>query len=504
MKLYGAPFCLALCAVSAAAQRPNVVLIYADDLGKGMLSFYGQKQFSTPHIDRLFRQGVAFDNAYGCMLSAPARASLLTGYHDCRTDKWNVSPGGRFVTMDTSLVASREAWLDSADVQLPAGDDYLAQVFRHAGYTTAAVGKLEWGFTATRRQMTDRGWSHYYGYLDHVRCHGYYPPFLFADGQIELLEGNTRANCGKTFEPETDRAYADRWNSEGKAIYAPDLLIDRAVDFITAHRDEPFFLFYPTILPHGPVQVKAVDPRVADNPHLTPIEKEYASMVLLLDDQVGQLLATLEQANLMDRTVVVFTADNGHEIYYAQKGRVEKPFRNMERGTLFDDYTDKYYSTTSGDVFDGNAGMAGLKRSNLDGGVRVPLAFYMPTRWSQGGRRDDLVALYDLLPTFAELIGGRVGEKDGRSFAKVLDSGGLVSSDRTIFYSSYIGPAVVRADGWKLRYYAPKKVYELYNLRSDPRETTDLSSRYPELVVALRRELLAACGGAIERGICRN
>lgn len=164
---------------SDSVTHPNIIYIYADDMGMGMLSAYGQQQFTTPNIDRLVQQGTSFSRAYGCMLSAPARASLLTGYHDCHgTDKWNISRGAAFSVSlsDTASIAKMEKEINAEDIRLPEGDFYLSQIFKKAGYTTAQIGKLEWGFTATRKQMRDHGWDYYYGYLDHVRCHGFYPP----------------------------------------------------------------------------------------------------------------------------------------------------------------------------------------------------------------------------------------------------------------------------------------------------------------------------------------
>ena len=138
--------------------RPNVVFIYADDLGRGMLSHYGQKIISTPHIDRLFKEGTSFEYAYGCMFSAPARASMLTGYHDCHTRKWNISQGGRLTHIKGyEDLEQIEGELDSSRIELPVGDLLLPQVFKQAGYVTGQVGKLDWGFTATRRQIREHG-----------------------------------------------------------------------------------------------------------------------------------------------------------------------------------------------------------------------------------------------------------------------------------------------------------------------------------------------------------
>lgn len=127
--------------------KPNVILIYADDLGMGLLSCMGQKDYMTPNIDKLFRQGTQFTHAYGCMVSAASRASLLTGYSDVRKEKIRVSGGGRLLidkaTATEAKVSEIEASIDAGDVQLPTGDYYLPQIFQKAGYVTGQIGKLE-------------------------------------------------------------------------------------------------------------------------------------------------------------------------------------------------------------------------------------------------------------------------------------------------------------------------------------------------------------------------
>lgn len=494
-----------LSAVTAAArQKPNVIYIYADDMGKGMLSAYGQKQFTTPHIDRLIRQGTSFTNAYGCMLSAPSRASLLTGYHDCHPDKWVISRGGRLAVdlADTVRIAATEADLDAEDIYLPEGDYYLPQVFKQAGYATAQIGKLEWGFTATRRQMRRHGWDYYYGYLDHVRCHGYYPPFLFDNDSIVEIRGNTHRNGGKSIENETPATLAERRNREGKEVYSQDLFLDKILTYIRAHKDRPFFLYHPTQLPHGPVAIPAIHPEAAANPNLTAVEKEYASMVKLLDNHIGIILAELERLGIADHTIVIFSSDNGHEIYYSRQGRCEKPYRNLASGRLFDNYQNKYYSKESGDVFDGNAGMAGLKRSNLEGGIHIPLVFYCKGLIPQGKECNALVSNYDFLPTMADLlkVSLPVG-KDGKSFLPALLRGKAPHGDRYLIFGSNEGPAIIQSDGWKLRFYLPANAYELFFLPDDPQERRDLSKAAPEKAEKLKQILLKECGGNIENGV---
>lgn len=500
---------LALCPLALSAKthkQMNVIYIYADDMGKGMLSAYGQKQFTTPYIDALIQEGTSFSNAYGCMLSAPSRASLLTGYHDCHTDKWNISDGGRFLfdVKDTAQIASVEKRLDAEDIRLPEGDYYLPQVFQKAGYVTAQIGKLDWGFTATRKQMRDHGWDYYYGYLDHVRCHGYYPPFLFDNGTIVPIEGNTIRNGGKSMENETPQKLAERWNRQGKEVYSQDIFIDKILKFIRENKDRPFFLYHPSQLPHGPVAIPAIHPELANNPHLTTIEKEYASMVKLLDATVGIIQSELERLGIAENTIIVFSSDNGHEIYYSQKGRCEKPYRDLTTGKLFDNYNNKYYSDKSGDIFNGNAGMAGMKRSNLEGGIHIPLVFYCKGTIPAGKVREELVSNYDFLPTMADFLKVNLSvRKDGQSFLPTLLKGKQMKGERYLIFGSNEGPAIIMSNGWKLRCYLAKNAWELFYLPDDPQERHNLSTEQPERVKEMKELLLKECGGDVRNGINR-
>ena len=174
----------------ANEELPNVVFIYADDMGRGMLSHYGQQLISTPNMDRRFKEGTSFEYAYGCMYSAPARASMLTGYNDCRTGLWNISDGGLLRKANTlERLDSIERVIDAKRVELPAGDLFLPQVFQRAGYVTGQYGKLDWGFSATRNQLREHGWDEYCGYLDHQHAHCFYPHFLFENDTIVHIGG---------------------------------------------------------------------------------------------------------------------------------------------------------------------------------------------------------------------------------------------------------------------------------------------------------------------------
>lgn len=484
-------------------EKPNVILIYADDMGMGMLSCMGQKEFMTPNIDRLFRQGTQFTHAYGCMVSAASRASLLTGYYDVRKEKITVSGGGALLldpaTVTETDISKVEKVIDKDDVVLPQGDYYLPQVFKKAGYVTGEIGKLEYGWTATRQQMRKHGWDHYYGYLDHVGCHGFYPPYLFEDDRVVFIKGNTHQDCAKTHEPETEAAYKERWNMTGKQYYSQDLFDEKIKEFIRENKEKPFFLFHPTQLPHGPVMIPSVHETVKNNPRLTQIEKEYASMVIRLDSVVGMILDEVEKQGIADRTMILFTSDNGHEIYYAQSGRVSKPFG------AYDDWHKAYYSDLHGDIFNGNAGMRGFKRLNSDGGVRVPLAVYMPGVVAPNVCCHEFVSMVDLIPTFAEMLRIPLSEqypKDGVSIWNSIIRGERLKEDRCIVYSSYYGPAIVNNKGYKVRYNKFAKDYDMYHLLSDPQEKQNISLKYKEEFEKLKNHLIKTCKGNIESGIC--
>ena len=491
---------------AAMPEKPNVIYIYADDMGKGMLSAYGQQHLTTPNIDALIAEGTSFDNAYGCMLSAPARASLLTGYHDCHGDKWRISSGGGFLPThgDEEKVAKVESRINAKDVSLAANDVYLPQVFKKAGYVTGQIGKLEWGFTATRQQMKAHGWDYYYGYLDHVRCHGYYPPFLFDNGEIVKIPGNTLNNCGKTRLVENEEKFKERWNRQGQQVYSQDIFVEKILQFIRQHKDEPFFLYHPSQLPHGPIAIPVIHPELMNDGALTSLEKEYGSMVKKLDETVGIIVNELRRLNIAKKTIVVFAADNGHEIYIIQQGRCNTPCKNVKTGELIDNYKVKYYSDIQGDIFNGNASMAGLKRSNLDGGVHIPLVFYGDGFIPAGVKNKELVSNYDFISTMAEMLNVELPvKKDGLSYWKTLMKGKKISKDRYVVFGSNYGPGILTNEGWKLRQYRAANVFELYNLREDPQERHDVSAQHPEIVEKLKAILLKECGGDFKNGITR-
>lgn len=470
------------------------------------MSYEGQQIIRTPNIDKIAEEGLRFENAYSAMFCAPSRASLLTGLHDCHSDRFEVTNAGIYKKINSGEYDhfEIEKMINEKLTPIPDGRKFLGEIAKHAGYRTAQFGKLEWGFATSHQQMHRHGWDHYFGYLDHVRAHGFYPPFLFRNGEQVAIEGNTDVDCGKSMEPESPDAYSQRWNMEGKAHYSQKVFMDSLLQFISENKDHPFFLYFPTQLPHGPVSVPEVHPDFEVDERLTQIEKEYASMVKMLDDNIGQIVNQLEELDIRENTIIIFTSDNGHEIYYAQEGRIHKPYVNMESGERFDNLESKYYSKLAGDVFDGNNGRAGLKRTNLQGGIEVPLIVNWPAQIQAGRVSDRLVANYDQLATIADIVGyGGQLDTDGLSYYDELIHENMNPTDEHeyLVFSSFLGPTLITNEGWKLRSYLSEEIFELYYLPEDYQERNNLSKSNPEIFNALKDLLLTACDGDFRNGL---
>ena len=493
--------------------KPNIIYIYADDLGRGMLSCYGQKLFATPNIDRLAQEGRQFSRAYGCAFCAPARASLITGTHDCHRGGWTYTRGGIYQRVAAGAMSFDETTelISSLSHHPQAHEKFLAEIPRQAGYVTGQIGKLEWGFATTPAEIQRHGWDYHYGYYDHVDCHGFYPPYLFENGHLLSVPGNTRPDHGKAVQglndPNSPAAREERWNRDGRAVYSQDLFDQKIITFIRQHQDQPFFLYHPSQLPHGPIIIPEIHPAVKDHPQLTDYEKEYASMVLRLDQTVGLILNELEQLEIDDNTLVMFSSDNGHSVYYQEEHRTSTT-TNIHTGEKFDNVDNVFTSESGGDIFNGNDSMSGLKFSNLEGGVRLPFIARWPGTIAAGSHSDRLIASYDLLATLSELLHIDPGPNtDSVSFLSALsgDHELASSSERgtPVIFAARLGPALVTDDGWKLRQITLPGVnrYVLNDLRTDRYETTNLNYAQPELIDQLGPQLLRACDGNFSNGM---
>ncbi len=475
-----------------SADKPNVIFIFADDLGPGMLGCYGQKVVATPHIDSLARDGMKFTNYYGGVFCAPARWTLLSGMHDGRVGGWSQSRAGLPIYRDAGNISQEQYEKAMAKLKAnayPIADDevFLAEVAQGAGYKTAQFGKLDRGFLTWHERVKRFGWDFYEGYYDHQRCHGFYPPYLWRNGERFDLPGNSLADCGKTSEA------GDEPIGYGGETYSQNVFIEGILKFLRENKDKPFFLYHPTQLPHGPVAIPELHPDFADHPTMTLAEKKYASMVKMLDDHVGLILNELKTLGLADNTAVFFTSDNGHELYYGPKPNYKKQL--LSKGNPAN-LTDKKWRTREhGDIFDGAGGRAGLKRSGYQGGMQCPMIVRWPGKIVAGTETRILSSHYDFMATLADLVGEESpAGKDGVSYLPTLLGHPQAKTHEFIFVNNSFtqmgSSAVITREGYKLVEADRKNnLFQLYNIASDNQERHDLAAQHPEIIDRLKRIL---------------
>jgi len=482
-----------------ATQRPNVVLIYADDLGMGMLSRYGQKIVTTPNIDRLAAEGIEFTNYHANTFCAPSRASLLNGLHDGRVGLGSHSRGGFIVKLDKNIPKlSEEQWQRqydshiqkrSAKTRIDDATLLLAQVAKNAGYRTAQFGKLDTGFLTWHERVTRHGWDHYVGYYDHIRAHGFYPSYLWKNGNKLHLKGNPYANAGKRSEQGKEPVGA------GGETYSQNVFLDEMLSFMRDHkknhRDKPFFLYHSTQLPHGPVAIDKLHADYANRKDLTLSEKKYASMVKMLDDHVGRLMQELKTLGMDENTIVFFTSDNGHETYYQNKQGILPKLNKTQLmdGSKADFEKNKWRTSNGGDIFNGGAGMANSKRSGFQGGIRTPMIVRMPGQIAANTKTNRLTTNYDFLPTLASLVGStdkRVSSKDGLSYLPTLL--GKESQEHSWIFvrgGRVMKGVVIDNKGWKFAQFKDG-TQQLYSLRENHFEENNVIKQHPEVAKRLK------------------
>ena len=479
--------------LAAPAKQPNVILIFADDLGPGMLGCYGQKRVATPHIDQLAREGMRFTNYYGGTYCAPARWTLLTGMHDGRIGGWSQTRAGLVIRRDAGSISEEQyqtqmAALKANAYPIAADEVFLGQIAQAAGYQTAQFGKLDRGFLTWHERVKRFGWDHYLGYYDHQRCHGFYPPYLWRNGQRLDLDGNTDPRCGKMSERGDEPVGA------GGKTYSQNVFIEGILRYLRSHHDKPFFLYHPTQLPHGPVAIPQLHPDFASDDSLTLAEKKYASMVKMLDDHVGLIMGELKTLGIDDNTIVLFSSDNGHELYYGPKSQhAQKRLPDGRKANLTDR---KWRTSECGDVFDGAGGRAGLKRSGYQGGIQCPLIARWPGRISAGTESNLLAAHYDFMATIADLVGTDIptGKDSVTILPTLLGEPQTQTHDYVVVNNHFTAmgrSAIIDRDGWKLIELNRKRgEYQLYNVLADNQEFNNLEDKYPERVDLLKSILL--------------
>ncbi len=420
-------------AFAAKAQKPNVILILADDLGWTDLACYGSDFYETPHLDQLARDGMKFIQAYSaCTVCSPTRAALLTGKYPARLRVTDWIPGLP-PENPKLLVPDWTKYLSLEELS-------LGRALKSAGYATASIGK--WHLGNEEHYPEKHGFD-----LNVAGSFGSGPPSYFAPYRISTLPDGP------------------------KGEYVTDRLADEAARFIAAHKDEPFFLYWPHFAVHTPIQGK---PALVEKykaklrPGQAQTNAVYAAMVESLDDAVGRMRRTLNELKLSERTIIIFGSDNG--------GRVP---------------------TTS------NLPLRVGKGSCYEGGTRVPFIVHWPGVTAPGSVCDTPVISMDVFPTVLEMTGLKKsarGPVDGLSLVPLLRQSGKLKRD-TLFwhyphYQHYqLGGTTpygaIRAGDFKLLEFFDDMRVELYNLRDDLGEQRNLAAEMPDKAAELRKRLHA-------------
>ena len=431
-------------------QKPNIVYILADDLGYGDLSCYGQELFSTPNIDKLAETGLKFTQHYsGSTVCAPSRSALMTGQHTGHT-----------------FIRGNKEWKPEGQYPLEAEAVTMAEALQDEGYVTGAFGKWGLGYPGSEGDPNNQGFDEFYGYNCQRIAHHYYPYHLWHNQEKIMLEGN------EGFKTEQ---------------YGPDLIHEQALKFLESNKDKPFFMYYPSLIPHAEMfapeeymekyrgkfepenSYQGVDS--GENFRLGPYGSQPEShaatvaMINVLDDQVGEIVAKLKELGIYENTIIMFSSDNGP---------------HMEGGA-------------NPDYFNSNGPLKGYKRDLYEGGIRVPMIAVWNGKIVAGSETDHISAFWDVFPTVAEITGAKTPENmDGISFLPALLGNEDQQEKHEYLYWEFHergGRQAVRKGDWKLVRYNvldPEKITtELYNLSTDLGEENNVTEQHPEIVKEL-------------------
>ena len=463
---------LLFCALASLghARKPNVILIMADDLGFTELGSYGQKKIRTPHLDKLAAEGMRFTACYaGSAVCAPSRCVLMTGKH----------PGHAYIRNNGEVKPEGQR-------PIPLSEVTIADLLKKEGYATGAFGKWGLGPPGSVGGPLQQGFDRFYGFNCQRHAHSYYPNYLWSDDRRVVLENNPpipgHASLPKDADPADPRSY-DIFKGQA---YGPDRINEQVLNFIRGNKEKPFFVYYPTIIPHVALHVpdeelepylklKWNDPPFTREggygytPHFTP-RAAYAAMITRMDRYMGNVFNLLKDLGLEKDTIILFTSDNGTTHL---KGEV--------------DY----------DFFESVKPLRGLKGSLYEGGVRVPMIARWPGRVKASSQSARTIGAEDCLPTILELLGldDRItAGVDGLSFAPSLL--GKKQKERSFLYrefSGYGGQQAVWVGKWKgvrqkiLRKKKDPLEIELYDLDADISESRNLAAEQPKVVTRIRK-----------------
>lgn len=441
---------------SALQEKPNVVLINVDDLGWTDLACYGSQYYETPNIDKLCSEGIKFSNAYAaCAVCSPTRASILTGRYPARigvTD-WihhldqEASEAVRAGTNPTEYVGSKDKKMlcPPNPYFMELDEVTIAEQLKQNGYTTCHIGK--WHLGPDKWLPQAQGFDINIGGGDMGQPPTYFDPYY----------------------QNEDRPNITNLPPRKKGEYLTDRESDEAVAFINEHSGQPFFLNMCHYAVHTPIEAKPelVEKYKNKKPtwHKNP---PYAAMIESVDQAVGRLIQALEQNKLLDKTLIIFTSDNG--------------------GLLHERITD-------------NRPLRSGKGYPYEGGIRVPLIIKYPGLVTPGSETDVPVSSIDLFPTITSLTSSGLPKGraiDGLSLSDLI-SGKKSGLDRDSLFWHFphyrlgkeiLPYSIIRKGQWKLIKRYEGLEFELFNLADDPGEENDIASNNPGIVAELDGELV--------------
>ena len=461
-------------------KKPNVIYILADDLGYGELGVYGQKKIQTPNIDALAGEGMLFAQHYsGAPVCAPSRYMLMTGKH----------AGHARIRGNDEWAERGEVWDFAKAVNDPNLEGQrpilnstvtLGEVMQEAGYTTGVVGKWGLGAPLTKGIPNKNGFDFFYGYNCQRQAHQLYPMHLWKNKEKVWLH-NKLVVPGEKLAKGADKWSLESYKKYDQKEYAPALMQAEVLQFIDANKDNPFFMYYATPLPHLPLQVPheyvekylgifGTEKPYAGNKGYFPNRypnAAYAGMITYLDDQVGEIVEKLKELNLYDNTIIIFTSDNGPSYL----GGVDAEYFN------------------SAGIFSNKYGRT--KGFTHEGGIRVPMIMSWPNNIKAGSTTDHISAFWDVMPTLAEIVGEKVPKDiDGISFLPVVLGEKKQETHEFLYWEfpAYQGQQAVRMDNWKgirKNIFNGNMKVELYNLMVDPIETNNVADKYPKVVAQI-------------------
>lgn len=443
--LFGLSVLLGVAAGAAgAAGRPNVIFILADDLGYGDLGSYGQQVIRTPSLDRMAAEGIRFTQFYaGATVCAPSRSVLMTGQHTGRTHVRGNARGTAQSLRDDDVT--------------------VAELLKSAGYTTGLFGKWGLGEVGMEGHPLSQGFDAFFGYLNQVHAHNYYPEFLWRG----LEKAPLRNKVERT--PRPYGGFEGGWATE-RNEYSHDLIMREALAWVDERKDSPFFLYLALTIPHANNEATRGTGDGAEVPEYGVYDAEdwpnpdkgQAAMITRMDRGVGKLLRRLAELGIAEKTLVLFSSDNG-------------PHNESNHDLL---------------RFNPSGDLRGIKRDLYDGGIRVPCLAWWPGTIRAGQVSDHIGYFGDLMATAADLSGvDAPPDTDSISFAPTLL--GRAGEQRThdyLYWEFYEAGSsqAVRIGQWKgVRKPMLTGRLELYDVLRDEGERYDVARNYPEVVTEI-------------------